>query len=207
MLVDMAVSTSNRQQNIDQQTLCFAFGVPLHARGRSILIYKENKMKKKATIEETLKIIDDEAANRLADAIILQACDDYRKAVLGYSADCKSGTSASVKHNAENTKRECERFFFGSWCKALTQLDGKVLTQKLEIDELEKVVDKYDEFLAEISNGKHTIQIVKSLKKGKKERFDIPPRLMNGFIELIILQNKTLKKQLEELNKELKKNG
>lgn len=156
----------------------------------------------KEKIEETLKIIDDEAANRLADAIILRACDDYRNALLGYRI-CKSNNKsdkANIRNNGNSVKKECERFFMSDWYKKLTYLDEKVLIKKLQSDELQKVIAKYDEYLNEIGTGKYHIEIVKQLKGKKVERYEIPPRLMDGFIYIIAKQLQALKEQLEELN-------
>ena len=55
----------------------------------------------------------------LAEAIILKAVKDYRKA---------------LKCDARGVKRECERFFRSEWFKILTTLDGESLIQKLRAE-------------------------------------------------------------------------
>ena len=61
----------------------------------------------------------------LANAIILQAVSDYRKAL------------RQLKRNPDYTKAvltkyDCERFFRSEWFQALTQVDGPWLMRKLQ---------------------------------------------------------------------------
>ena len=53
----------------------------------------------------------------LANAIILLAVKDYRKA---------------LKFDERGVKRECVRFFRSEWFKSLTKLDGELLITKLK---------------------------------------------------------------------------
>lgn len=55
----------------------------------------------------------------LAEAIILKAVKDYRKA---------------LKYDARGVKRECERFFRSNWFKTLTTIDGENLIRKLRAE-------------------------------------------------------------------------
>ena len=55
----------------------------------------------------------------LAEAIILKAVKDYRRA---------------LKYDARSVKRECERFFRSAWFKTLTTIDGENLIQKLRAE-------------------------------------------------------------------------
>ena len=61
---------------------------------------------------------------KLANAIILQAVKDYRDAL-------KKLARGRKNTSAEDTKRECERFFRSKWHGALTSVDGEMLIRKL----------------------------------------------------------------------------
>lgn len=60
----------------------------------------------------------------LANAIIVQACDDYRNALNELSQD-------PLSIEAYRTKREVERFFRSNWFATLTDIDPKYLLEKL----------------------------------------------------------------------------
>ncbi len=60
----------------------------------------------------------------LANAIILQAVWDYRKALRKLANGRKNMA-------AEETKSGCERFFRSGWYKDLTSIDGEKLIKKL----------------------------------------------------------------------------
>lgn len=63
----------------------------------------------------------------LAEAIILKAVDDYRH----------TSKRLLAKPNDDRLKlqkAEIERFFFSSWFQVLTDLDGKLLLQKLQVE-------------------------------------------------------------------------
>ena len=62
----------------------------------------------------------------LANAIILQAVKDYRKA---------------LKHDERGRKREIERFFRSEYFTVLTNISGEMLIRKL-ISEVKEVVIK-----------------------------------------------------------------
>ena len=59
-----------------------------------------------------------EGFENLANAIIVQAVKDYRKALSGFSSDGKSDTDVIA---------ECERFFRSEWFSVLTNADGEYL--------------------------------------------------------------------------------
>lgn len=59
----------------------------------------------------------DEPYRFLADAVILQAVKDYRKA---------------LKDDNRSVKRECCRFFRSQWFKELTNIDGELLISKIK---------------------------------------------------------------------------
>lgn len=61
----------------------------------------------------------------LGNAVVLQAVKDYRDAVKKLSHGRKNTA-------AEDTKKECERFFKSSHFNIFTSLDGKVLLSQLE---------------------------------------------------------------------------
>lgn len=61
----------------------------------------------------------------LANAIIKQAADDYRKALKALSLNSRN-------KEAQATVKECEDFFRSDWYKQLTSLDGEYLIRKLK---------------------------------------------------------------------------
>lgn len=60
----------------------------------------------------------------LANAIVLQAVNDYRKALKCLKMNPRS---RSAKEDRENL----ERFFRSGWYQALTSIDGRMLIEKL----------------------------------------------------------------------------
>ena len=60
----------------------------------------------------------------LANAVILQAAKDYRRAL-------RRLKKAPWDKEAKRRKRECERFFLSDWFKILTSLNGDVLLDDL----------------------------------------------------------------------------
>lgn len=63
----------------------------------------------------------------LANAIILQAVTDYRKAL-------KAVNLNSRNKEAKATIDECEEFFRSSWYSTLTKLDGEYLISKIKTE-------------------------------------------------------------------------
>lgn len=64
----------------------------------------------------------------LADAIVLQAVKDWRKAV-------KTLKKRPRYEAAKQTREECERFFRSEWFEELTGVDGSVILRKLKQEE------------------------------------------------------------------------
>lgn len=62
---------------------------------------------------------------KLAEAIILQAVKDYRKA---------------LKHDERGRKREIERFFRSEYFTVLTNISGEMLIRKLRAEVKEVVI-------------------------------------------------------------------
>lgn len=62
---------------------------------------------------------------KLANAIILQAVKDYRKA---------------LKHDERGRKREIERFFRSEYFTVLTNISGEMLIRKLRAEVKEVVI-------------------------------------------------------------------
>ena len=60
----------------------------------------------------------------LANAIVLQACEDYRTALRKLKKNPKN-------QEAMSEAMECERFFRSGWYQALTSVDGEYLIRKL----------------------------------------------------------------------------
>lgn len=61
----------------------------------------------------------------LANAIVVSAVKDYRKAL-------KRLRMYPRDDNALRTKKECEQFFLSRWFAVLTSVDGEVLMERLK---------------------------------------------------------------------------
>ena len=61
----------------------------------------------------------------LANAIVLAAAEDYRKALRLLKRNPKHYESLRIK-------AECEKFFLSSWFSTLKSLDGECLLEKLK---------------------------------------------------------------------------
>ena len=68
--------------------------------------------------EEKTPDYNEEGIEILANAIILQAVKDYRKALRGFSLNGKSSTAVIAEY---------ERFFRSEWFRVLTNVDGEYL--------------------------------------------------------------------------------
>lgn len=68
--------------------------------------------------EEKTPNYNEEGIENLANAIILQAVKDYRKALSGFSLNGKSSTAVIA---------DCERFFRSDWYRQLTNVDSEYL--------------------------------------------------------------------------------
>ena len=69
-----------------------------------------------------------DAYENLANAIVLQAVKDWRKAV-------KTLKKRPRYEAAKQMKEECERFFRFDWFEELTSVDGSVILRKLKQEE------------------------------------------------------------------------
>ena len=67
-------------------------------------------------------VYTDEQLQIVANAIIVQAADDYRNALRGKGCDGKT---------PNRVKRECERFFRSDYFTILTKVSGEYLIDKL----------------------------------------------------------------------------
>ena len=63
----------------------------------------------------------DKAWENLANAIVLQAVDDYRRLLRGKRI-----------HNDNNRKVTIEEFFLSEWFEILTQVDGQTILNRLQ---------------------------------------------------------------------------
>lgn len=74
------------------------------------------------------KRVEDRAGyENLANAIILQAVEDYEKALgVLYTKD----VSLPIVFNAKNTKSNCEAFFGSKWYQKLTHIDSRIITER-----------------------------------------------------------------------------
>ena len=70
--------------------------------------------------------IPDEFYQDLADAIVLDAVTEWRKAKFQLTRPSLASKTALDK------SRQCERFFLSSWFEMLTGLDGKLFLRRLK---------------------------------------------------------------------------
>ena len=71
-----------------------------------------------------------DAYENLANAIVIQACNDYRAALDGTGYDYKP---------AEACLKELEKFFRSSYYRMLTKVKGEYLMERLRQEHREKV--------------------------------------------------------------------
>ena len=91
----------------------------MNVKGRTILSFGY------ATPSERNMTDDTDGYQKLAEAIILKAVDDYRHAL-------RKRRNGSHGWLIERTISDCERFFLGDWFKFLTDLDGRQLMNRLK---------------------------------------------------------------------------
>ena len=73
----------------------------------------------------------------LANAIILRAVEDYRDLSMWLKVHrplCEEDEKDDDYISALADKQSIEQFFLGGWFRALTNLDGKALLEKLECE-------------------------------------------------------------------------
>lgn len=70
-----------------------------------------------------------DAYENLANAIVIQACNDYRAALDGIGYDYKP---------ADAVIKELEKFFRSSYYRMLTKVNGEYLLDRLKQEHLEK---------------------------------------------------------------------
>ena len=73
----------------------------------------------------------EEAYRNLADAIIIQAAADYRKAL--------NGKTYYESKPPEWVMKEVESFFHSSWFRTLTKLDGDFIIEQLHREHNERI--------------------------------------------------------------------
>lgn len=65
-----------------------------------------------------------DSCENLANAIVIQAAEDYRRALKALKRYGRDRDALAVRE-------ECERFFQSGWFTVLTQVDGEWLMRKL----------------------------------------------------------------------------
>ncbi|MFV0528476.1 MAG: hypothetical protein ACK5MN_07165 [Lachnospiraceae bacterium] len=80
--------------------------------------------------------ITNEGAERLVQAIIMQAVNDYKTALktLIRFNDIKGSNEIDKVRAAKRTKEEVERFFYSDWYRELTNVSGDKIIQKVRED-------------------------------------------------------------------------
>ena len=88
-------------------------------------------IKKKKKVEP---VVDNTGCEELANAIILQACKDYKSAYRRYLRRYRQ------PDRLDPELAELERFFRSDWYKTLTSVDGEYLMKRMreEVDESRK---------------------------------------------------------------------
>lgn len=71
----------------------------------------------------------------LANAIVIQACEDYKRA---YACYLRRG---DISTKRDPVLSELEYFFRSAWYKTLTEVDGEYLIERLR-NEVEKMMKK-----------------------------------------------------------------
>lgn len=76
----------------------------------------------------------DECYEDLANAIVLQAVSDYRRAIKELKKDpnCQYKISGDTWYHGKRVKREVLKFFRSSWFEYLTSVNAEMLIKKLE---------------------------------------------------------------------------
>ncbi len=69
-----------------------------------------------------------DAYEDLANAIVLQAVKDWRKAI-------KTLKKRPRYEAAKQMRDDCERFFLSDWFEELTSVDGSIILRKLKQEE------------------------------------------------------------------------
>ena len=100
-------------------------------RGGQVVYYHKEKIPKK---NKGMPIADNAGCEELANAIIIQACKDYKSAYIRYLR--RYGTPDRL----DPELAELERFFRSDWYKTLTSVDGEYLMKRMreEVDESRK---------------------------------------------------------------------
>ena len=70
--------------------------------------------------------VEDEGWQDLADAIVLKAVEDWRRAKFQLTRPSLASKMAL------DTSRQCEHFFLSSWFDVLTGLDGRTFLKRLK---------------------------------------------------------------------------
>lgn len=122
----------------------------------------------------------------VANGIVERAVEDYAIAFMG-------GTIGVKK--PEDTMREMERWVESDYYHSLTELNGKWLLKKIKERELKRALTAYKAALS-ISNDVSMRMLVKTPKGTENIVYQIPPRLMCDFFDVIT-------RQIEDLEMEL----
>ena len=86
---------------------------------RGTLLIKKNKKKTKPELDAS-------GCEELANAIVLQACKDYRSAYIRYLR------RYGLPDRTDPQLAELERFFRSDWYKTLTSVDGEYLMKRIQ---------------------------------------------------------------------------
>jgi len=102
-------------------------------------------------------ILDDSGTERLAVAIVKQACDDYEKTL----RQMLRKPSPTVLRSLKEEKAEQERFFLSPWFETLVDIDGRWLMKKLQKNAVDKEKARVE---AKLKKAKDKVS--KRMKKG-----------------------------------------
>ena len=102
-------------------------------------------------------ILDDSGTERLAVAIVKQACDDYEKVL----RQMLRKPSPAVLRSLKEEKAEQEQFFLSPWFETLVDIDGRWLMKKLQKNAVDKEKARVE---AKLKKAKDKVS--KRMKKG-----------------------------------------
>jgi hypothetical protein len=139
--------------------------------------------------------LHEKGVENIAQAVIMQAVADYRRAFWGNRVAYK---------DAESTLRELEKYFHSQEYESLTSVSGDYLIKNIKIDEYERWIGLFQSLLEKGSSTTLFISVVETDKNGKKKRksVKIPPRILADMRFWIEAQVFTFNEYIKELKGE-----
>lgn len=136
---------------------------------------------------------------RLKNAIVQQAAEDYAAAFMGNPVGGK---------DADGMMRECEAFFRSEWYEQLVNgaVNGEWLVRNLKIRELEKAAKAYEAMLEPCNKTtlKAAVNFPKdgNMEKPKPMTYVFPPKLAEALMNALQIQYECIRAEIRELKNE-----